>query len=181
MHPTEPRVHGPVDLTLTQMKISKANVEIGNQAMASALLLYYHLLIEGGITHDQTVYINPDHFDGFSFLTVCVEENLEIDETFLREASVIRLLCDLNDMIDEYENDFWMQPISKQIVNAYKKGSFSSIPETKELFSEILKKESFDYKRYRLILDKIFRDYVMGRFKMLTNSSSEPRASVRTG
>ena len=163
------------------MKITEVNAEVGNRAMASALLLYYHLLMEAGITHDQTVYIEPGCFDGFSFLNACVEEGLDIDEGFLREASVIRLLCDFNDMIDEYENDFWEQPISIKIINSYKTGSFSSIPETKELFSEILKKESFDYKRYRLILDKIFRDYVMGRFKMLTNSSSEPRASVRTG
>ena len=135
--------------------------------MASALLLYYHLLMEDGITNDQTVYIDPGDFDGFSFLAVGVDDDLDVDEIFLREAAVIRLLCDLNDMIAEYENDFWLQPISKRVIGAFDAGSFSAIPETTSLFANIGKHDSMDYTQYKKDMDHIYRKYVVERFKTL--------------
>ena len=150
------------------MKISMDNVSIGNRAMASAHLLYYHLLREDGITHDQTVYIDPDDFDGFSFLAINVEANLDIDETFLRDAAVIRLLCDLDDMISEHKNDFWLQPISKRIIGVFNAGSFSAIPETTALFESIAMHKSMDYTQYKTALDHIYRKYVVARFQKLT-------------
>ncbi|MCC5851169.1 MAG: hypothetical protein JJU29_24015 [Verrucomicrobia bacterium] len=148
------------------------NVEVGNKAMVSALLLYYHLLIEGGITHDQTVYIDPEDFDGFSFLAVKVQENLDIDESFIREAAVIRLLCDLNDMIEEFENEFWLQPISKQIITAFDAVTLFAIPETFSLFENISKHDHMDYQEYKRCLDLIYKKYVVERFRNLTKENS---------
>ena len=50
------------------MVIDKDNCHIGNKAMASVLLLYYHLIKEGGFTNDQTIYIDPDDFNGFKYI-----------------------------------------------------------------------------------------------------------------
>ena len=62
--------------------------------MASVLLLYYHLIQENGFTNDQTVYIDTQDFDGFSFLDVKVDESycVEIDELLLREGAIIFLI-----------------------------------------------------------------------------------------
>ncbi len=84
-----------------QMIINDDNYIEGNKAVASALLLYYHLATEGCFCGDETVYIDPLLFNGFRYLNVVVEESHhpEINEKFLREAAIIYLLCDLNDMI----------------------------------------------------------------------------------
>ncbi len=50
-----------------KMIIDSSNVAIGNRAMAAVLLLYYHLRAEGGVTHDQTVYLTALDFNGFDF------------------------------------------------------------------------------------------------------------------
>lgn len=144
------------------------NSHVGNKAMASALLLYYQILSEDGITNDQTVYIDPDDFDGFSYLSVDVDDNLGIDDEFLKEAAVVHLLCDLNDMIIDYEDDFWLQPLVKRITNSFSQGLLSTIPETVSLFENIEKHESMDYVKYLEDLDNIYKKYVVDRFKRLT-------------
>ena len=77
------------------------NCSAGNRAMASVLLLYFHLLREGGITNDQAVYIDADDFDPFAYASVEVAPELdpEIDQALLREGAVVFLLCDLYDVI----------------------------------------------------------------------------------
>lgn len=45
------------------MEINSENCSVGNKAMANVLLLYFHILSEGGITNDQTVYLDTDFFD----------------------------------------------------------------------------------------------------------------------
>ncbi len=62
------------------MIIDETNYEIGNKAMASVLLLYYHLLDEGGITNDQTVYIDPNDFNGFDFINLELKADYELNE-----------------------------------------------------------------------------------------------------
>ena len=92
------------------MIINLNNVDKGNRAMASVLLLYYHLAQQKGFNHAETVYIDPNVFDGFSYLQVTIQEeanmSLGIDETLLREGAIIYLLCDLNDIICDYDEDY---------------------------------------------------------------------------
>lgn len=152
------------------MVIDNTNCHIGNKAMASVLLLYYHLLDEGGITHDQTVYIDPEDFNGFDFLSVRLKENtnesLNISESLLREGAVIYLLCELNDIIGEYDKDFNSQPYTKKITNALLGLSVSPISEIKLLLDSISVPETkFNYYEYNEILKVIYKKYVYNVFK----------------
>ena len=117
------------------------NYEVVNKAMASVLLLYYHLLDEGGITNDQTVYIDQNDFNVFDFLDAEGKEpagiNLDLDEVLLREGAIIYLLCDLNDFIGEYDDDFHSQPQTKKILNALKGHEHSPIPEVSDLLKQL--------------------------------------------
>ena len=64
--------------------IDGSNLKRGNAAMASILLLYYHLLEDGGFTHEQTIYLNDQDFDGFYFLEVKVSQyQAEINQQLL--------------------------------------------------------------------------------------------------
>ena len=89
------------------MLIDFENAVQANRAMASVLLLYYHLLREGGIIHEQTVYVNLDDFDAFEYLTaeVTKEQRNETDQQMLREGAAIYLLCELNDVVTDYETN----------------------------------------------------------------------------
>lgn len=152
------------------MIIDSENYKTGNKALASVLLLYYHLIQEGGFTNDQTVCIDPDDFNGFNFLDVKVngDLNLEIEEKLLREGAVIYLLCELNDMIQNYENDYLKQKTTKKIIAAQNQGKFSSIPETEKLF-ETLKwsEKKFDYETYNKHMSEIYKNYVVRRFRKM--------------
>jgi len=138
--------------------------------MASVLLLYYHLLDEGGITHDQTVYVDPEDFNGFDFLSVRLKEDtnesLDINESLLREGAIIYLLCELNDIIGEYDKDFNSQPYTRKIINALSGLSVSPISEIKLLLDSISVPETeFNYSEYNEILKVIYRKYVYNFFK----------------
>lgn len=155
------------------MIINSENYQIGNKAMASVLLLYYHLINEGGFMHSQTVYIDPAHFDGFDFLDVRVDEDKDsagIDESLLREGAVIYVLCCLNDMIAEYDNDYLEQELTKKIIKTYEEKKLIAINETEELF-DILKvsKDRLDYKTYGKCLSRIYKTYVLGRFEKIVS------------
>ncbi|MVF14850.1 hypothetical protein FT643_22190 [Ketobacter sp. MCCC 1A13808] len=150
------------------MIIDSTNYKIGNQAMANVLLLYYHLLDEGGITNDQTIYLDPEEFNGFDFLDFEVNNsgvNHGIDETLVKQGAIIYLLCDLNDMIAEYDQDYGLQPITKKICSALKTHESIPIPEVKPLLNTVLVPESeFNCSAYNEILQNIYRKYVHDYF-----------------
>jgi hypothetical protein len=73
---------------MVRLDLDPQNPYAANGAMASVLLLYYHLLREGGITNDQTIYVNADDFDPFVYLNIKVPRELsDIDQTLLREGA----------------------------------------------------------------------------------------------
>ncbi len=152
------------------MRIDSSNYESGNKGMAAVLLLYYHLTNSGGFTGDETVYIDPEVFDGYSFLEVEVTEGYEvdIDQTLLRQGAIIYLLCDLNDMVGEFEGNFQSQDLTRRIINAYKHCELTEIPEIDGLLRLFgVGEEEFDFEEYQVILHKIFKLYVVGVFSDL--------------
>jgi hypothetical protein len=152
------------------MLIDFDNCQQGNRALASVLLLYYHLLLEGGFTHDQTVYLEPDTFNGFDFLDVEVAEGQrsEISEQLLREGAVVYLLCDLNDMVTDYEHDYLSQPQVRKMVSAYAEGKLLAVPEASAVFELLLRGEAnLDYERYQSSLSSIFHSYVAAKIQAL--------------
>jgi hypothetical protein len=142
----------------------------GNKAVASALLLYYHLAREGCFCGDETVYIDSELFEGFRFLDVAVEDGYkpEINEDLLREAAIIYILCDLNDEVVEQEEYFLSSKITSQCIAAYKDGRFSAIPEVGTIFSDILSINSeseFNFEKFSNTLSKVHSKYVSSVFK----------------
>lgn len=156
------------------MKIGAENTMVGNEAMASVLLLYYQIVSGGGISNDETVYLDPDKFNGFKFLQVDVDESYspEIDEDLIRQGAVIYLLCDLNDMISEYEDCYLSQDITKAILNAAREGKLSSVPETTELIELLsVPEKRLNYEAYQELINHIYEKYVLGTFSRLVQTS----------
>ncbi len=154
------------------MKIDETNYEQGNKAMASVLLLYYHSASSGGFTGDDTVFIDANIFDGYSYLDAVVTDwyEVEIDQKLIREGAVIYLLCDLNDTISEYEDDFLKQKFIIKIIDAYQEGKLSAISETDQLFALFKQTEKeFDFKSYIEIMHIIVNKYVAGTFNELAS------------
>ncbi len=154
------------------MHIDSENCMIGNEAMASVLLLYFQIVSGGGFSGDETVFLDQNKFDGYRFLDVEVEESYqpEIDERLIRQGAVICLLCDLNDMISEFDDCYLSHDITKKILAAFSDGKLTSIPEAEELIKLVSVSEvSLDYRKYRQILDSIYCKYVIGTFKRLVH------------
>ncbi|MCH9651875.1 MAG: hypothetical protein K0U98_26840 [Deltaproteobacteria bacterium] len=157
------------------MFIGDENYNLGNEAMAWVLLLYFHLAQEGGFSHAETVYVDAKRLNGYDFLRTKVDERhkIEIDEDLIRQGAVIFLICDLNDMISDHEDDFLSQELTKKILRSYDCGDFDSIPESKELIETIRASESkMNYEIYRGVLDKIYTKYVLGVFKKIATEKS---------
>lgn len=137
--------------------------------MASVLLLYFHLLREGGITNDQTVYVNVDDFDAFAFLKVEVSgQGTDIDQALLREGAVIHLLCDLNDVVGEYETDLLAQPLIRRIIAANTEGQLAAIPEAADIIEMVSAGElRLDVALLADRLKHVYQKYVLNRFRAL--------------
>ena len=149
------------------MIIDETNTQVGNKAMAAVLLLYYHLVIEGGFTHSQTVYLDADDFNGFDFLDVDVRDQIdeepEIDQALLREGAVIYLLCELHDVLGEFEADYHDQPYLLRVVEALEAHRDAPIPEVGPLLDLVAVPEAdFDYPAYNEILQGIYTTNVRG-------------------
>lgn len=158
------------------MHIGKDNIAIGNDAMASVLLLYYHIVSVGGFCHAETVYIEPKRFNGFDFLEATVEESYqpEVCQTLIRQGAVIYLICDLNDSFSEYD-DWDYQKITKEIIDTAKAGRLNAIPETSELINLICVSEAeFNLDAYKNCLQHIYEKYVLATFINLIEESKNP-------
>lgn len=157
-----------------QLQLNLRNSVVANRAMASVLLLYYHLLREGGITNDQTVYINAEDFDPFKYLSVKVSDDLsDVDELLLREGAAIHLLCDLNDIVGEYETDYLKQPYTKRILAALGAVPDVSVPEALDIARMVASGESsLHYPDLSLRLAAVYQRYVAGRFRELVRGDA---------
>jgi hypothetical protein len=156
------------------MHIDFTSTTQGNRAMASVLLLYYHLLREGGFTHEQTVYVNPEDFDAFEFLTVVVTNDLQpdIDQGLLREGAAIYLLCELNDVITDYEADYLSHPFTKKILAALAKEAVAVIPQIKQILQLVSEGEAnLDYAALHQSLRVVYEEYVFHKLKSLVHAS----------
>lgn len=152
------------------MLIGPGDAQVGSRAMASVLLLYDHLLRGGGISNDETVYVEPEAFDAFDFLDVEVaaEHGSEIDQQLLREGAVVHLLCDLNDMISEFDGNFLAQPLVCRILEAHAEGRVRAVPEFDEVVNLLSAGEAnVDHSRYRQLLAQVFHRDVAGRIRDL--------------
>ncbi|MCW9052705.1 MAG: hypothetical protein OQJ91_10415 [Motiliproteus sp.] len=155
------------------MRIDADNPYRGHDAMASVLLLYYQIVMYGGIYNDETVCIHPYRFNGFDFLDVDVDEGYaDIDEKLLREGACIYLLCDLNDSISEYSDCYLSQGTTAKFIEVFKAGRMSAIPEIAELIETIGPTEAdIDSDRYCQLLDQIYQRYVLNTFQELMQNS----------
>ncbi len=146
------------------LRINRQNIQVGQKAKTALLRLYSTLIEEQGFDHAQADFIDPDDFDGFSFLDVEVTEGVDIDQRLLRQGAIIFLLCHLHDMIEEFDDDFLNQEFSQRIISQFRDGKMVAIPEVAEVMALIDTEDgTFDYKVYRGLLDKIYRYYVYNR------------------
>jgi hypothetical protein len=158
-----------VRATRKTMIIDRNNYEIGNKAMASVLLLYYHLIEENGFTNDQTFYVNQDDFNGFDFLNVQIEEksneSLDLNEDLIKQGAVIYLLSDLNDIIGEYDDCYLSEPRAKKIITALETNKTSPIIEVEALLEHMsVPEDEMDFQEYNKLLKTIYIKYVRGFF-----------------
>jgi len=135
--------------------------------MAYVLLLYYHLIDEGGITNDQTVYIDSKEFNPFDFIDFEIREDegtsLDLDEELIRKGALIHLICDLNDVIGEFDEDYKDQIFTNKIIGALKKCEDGPIEEVAKLIMLLDVPESeLDYPKYHELLESIFEVHVKG-------------------
>lgn len=146
----------------------------GNRAMASVLLLYFHLLREGGITNDQTVYIDADDFDPFAYASVEVAPELdpEIDQALLREGAVVFLLCDLYDVIGEHGSSYLELPWTARALACLSVAGRASVPEVGPIVEMVASEaSSLDQALLQARVAEVYQRYVVARMRALVPSS----------
>lgn len=143
----------------------------GHRAIAWILLLYYHLLREDGITHDQTVYVDAEEFNAFESiaLEVALDQQGEIDQQFIRRGAAIYLLCELNDMVTDYEADYLEQPFTQRVLNALASEAVrAAIADVSEIVKTVSRVQApLDNAVFQSMLQEVFTTYVVQEFKTL--------------
>ncbi|NVJ98437.1 MAG: hypothetical protein HWE25_09810 [Alphaproteobacteria bacterium] len=145
------------------MKISRENCELGFQATAAILLLYRELAHAGKIENDEGVYLQICNVDPFDCANIDIDDDLadEIDEEFIRCGGAVALLCELNDIISENEDDFLQHPLLGKILGTFRAGNVSRIEQISqivELFN--VSEMEFNFARFRQILDAALNRFV---------------------
>lgn len=144
--------------------------------MAAVLLLYYHVLQDGGFGNDQTVYIDKDQFNGFDFLDVEVSEDvsMDVDQQLLREGAIIYLVCDLQDIVGEHEDNFKSQPRAREILEKLNACDASKMPEINKLVHLFQQSESsFDFSAFDEVLNTMHSKYIVTRFETLLSRNTD--------
>jgi hypothetical protein len=136
------------------------------------------------VSNDQTVYIDRDDFDGFSFLDASVNENqmiLDIDESLIRKGAVIYLLCELNDMVGEFEEDYLSQEYTKKVISSLSNRERKSIPEVDSIVSMVIAGENtLNYPEYNARLEEIYKNMFTLVLRVFCYNSALTRRSYET-
>jgi hypothetical protein len=78
------------------------------------------------------------------------------------------MLCDLNDIVGEYESDYLKQPHMKRIFAAFRAVPSSPVPEVQGIVSMVEAGESnLDYEAFSQQLAAVYKRYVVARFATL--------------
>ncbi|WP_445362175.1 hypothetical protein ACJJIQ_13570 [Microbulbifer sp. ANSA003] len=141
--------------------------EVGNRAMSSVLLLYYHMIDEGGFANGQTAYINYDDFNGYEYIKVkLTEENgesLGINEHLLQQGATIWILCILHNHFTE--DDAYRPSRDNRLVKLLEEYGTRHIPEIYDYLNCILPPTTpFEFQIYSDVLTTIYEKYVKGFF-----------------
>jgi hypothetical protein len=140
--------------------------------MASVLLLFYHLLLNGGFSIHITHCIDQEDFDAFDYLNVEVveEAHQDVDQDLLREGAAIFLICELNDVVEDLEKDYLDHPYTKKVVQALSRNAASVIPQTTKLL-ELVRAGKIGAE-WEKVLDEVFTDCVVRRFASLLRAQA---------
>lgn len=150
------------------MIIDQSNCEVGRGAMMHAVFFYYQLLNEGGFSSGQTSYWLFEKYTVWEILDIVVNEpkgvSLGIDQTFIREAALIYILCMLENYYCEFEPSEFPTENEKEYMILQQKG-LVLIPELSLVLEAI---KSTDPILFKNASETIFSKYVRGRFVRLS-------------
>ena len=94
--------------------------------------------------------------------------SLGISEDLLRKGALVYLVCELNDMVAEYEENYLSQEHTQKILQSLTQINSNDFPEIKELTEVVsLGENGLNYRKYESILVNIYKSYVYSRFKSI--------------
>ncbi|PID61229.1 MAG: hypothetical protein CSB44_07940 [Gammaproteobacteria bacterium] len=141
-----------------------------NQAVAWLLFFYCQVCEDGQLGLDQTVCtygdIGSGNFDPEPYVDIEIEyPNLEneYDVAFIRQASVIHILCDLADSVCESGVDAQYDPVYSKMHELNSAGRLGAVPEAEEimgLFKGGMDDDEFNYARYNTLIDQVYQKYI---------------------
>jgi len=147
--------------------VDESNCEFGRDAMMHASFFYYQLLEEGGFSCGQTSYWLFDAATCWDLLDFKVVEpkgvSLGIDDTFIREAALVYILCMLVNQYAESEPQDYPNA-DDHLLRVVKEKGLVLIPEISQII-ECVKNTDLDGFNSSMVV--IFNSYVKGRFAKL--------------
>jgi hypothetical protein len=138
------------------MVIDENNVQLGVDATAYYLCFFMHVMKERGITNDQSAYIHysinvVDHLEAI----VTPAAQPDVDQVFLRSASLVALVSKLTDaLLEGRMSDPFPQAYYKALIASW------AFAEPEIAMFILLVNGSEDPRKFREILDAIYRKYV---------------------
>ncbi len=149
------------------MVVDESNCEFGRDAMMYASFFYYQLLEEGGFSCGQTSYWLFDGATCWDLLDFKVIEpkgvSLGIDDTFIREAALVYILCMLVNQYAESEPQDYPKA-DDHLLKVIKKKGLALIPEIPQIIDNV---RNTDLDGFNNTMVVIFNSYVKGRFAKL--------------
>ena len=153
------------------MVVDESNCEFGRDAMMHASFFYYQLLEEGGFSCGQTSYWMFDGATCWDLLDFKVIEpkgvSLGIDDTFIREAALIYILCML---VNEYaESEAQDYPnADDHLLKVISEKGLGLIPEISQIIESV---RNTDLDGINSSMVVIYNNCVKGRFAKLMDQS----------
>jgi hypothetical protein len=147
--------------------VDESNCEFGRDAMMHATFFYYQLLEEGEFSCGQTSYWLFDDCTCWELLDLKVIEpkgvSLGVDETFIREAALVYILCMLVNQYTELEPQEYPK-VGDHLLEVIEKKGLALIPEISQILESV---SNINLDNFNDSMAVIFNIYVKGRFAKL--------------
>jgi hypothetical protein len=102
-----------------RMLIEISETQKGVDATAYFLCLFYTILRDGGISHDQTAFVHHSiEIEKYIDVEVSDGARPDVDEAFLRQGAMVALICELHDAFVEARMKETRQLIMLKVVES---------------------------------------------------------------
>ena len=100
--------------------------------------------------------------------TVSEDVSVDIDQALIRQGAMVYWVCEINDVVGEYDDSFHSHPYFTEVFEKLKQHCSAVYPEVASLLGLLaVEEDCLNYQQYNSAIKAVFKKYVFERMQSI--------------